>query len=478
MTRPFRLSLFLFPAMLLSACAGMQHKPDPALSPAQVEAPPSFALSPDIAQQDRTQIDTLLPAKDPGFEALKALALQDAPTLSAALARIDEARAQSERAKANRQPSLSGEASISGQRSNGNGLGGNLPAGINVDRYITNFGGNIVAGWDPDIFGALRASERATMIRIDVAQADALAVRHSLVAAIGGNVIDWRTVQARRETLQNDVATAEDLLSITRTRTRAGISPGLDAVQAETLLAQARAQLAPLEGEQARIIGALITLTGQPADIVMAKLDQVGKSFGPTNSFATTPAAMLRARPDVAAAEAQLKAADADIAVTAAQRFPKLSLSGTLGLFALALGDLFSADAIVGTLGAGIAGPIMDFGRIEAEIDASKARAKQAFANYRGAVFTALGDAETAYGQLEAARNEVQLLERQEVLEADAVKLTSIRYRRGLSDFRAVLNAQRELNAVRAATDVAQGRLHRARIALWLALGGSAGMVE
>ena len=140
---------------------------------------------------------------------------------------------------------------------------------------------------------------------------------------------------------------------------------------------------------------------------------------------------------------------------------------------AFALGDVLSADTIVGSLSAGIAGPLLDFGRIDAEIDGSKARAKEAFAVYRGTVFTALGDAETAYGQVEGAREEVMALEKQIALEEDAIYLASIRYKRGLVDFRTVLNAQRQLNIVNTNVSLARGRHERARVALWLALGGS-----
>ncbi|MEO0441409.1 MAG: TolC family protein [Pseudomonadota bacterium] len=468
-----RLILILGSGLALSGCAALQHRADSSLDPASVTISERFVLAEDIAEQDRSQISQLLPAGDPAFEDLRSVALGNAPTLAAALARIDQARAQAAQAGANRLPNISGDVSVTGQRINTATFGGNLPSGVGIDRYTTTFGSNILASWDPDIFGQLRATQRAAVIRIDAAEADAQGVRHSLTAAIAGDIVDWRTLQARRATLESDIATAADLMEVTSKRSRAGISPGLDAVQAETLLAQARAQMAPLEGERARIIGSLVTLTGLSADRVINALEKVQPGFAPTTGFAATPAAMLRARPDIAAAEARLRAADQDVAAAAAQRFPRLTLSGTLGLISLALGDLFSNDAIVGTLGAGIAGPILDFGRIESEIDAGKARAREAFADYRAAVFTALGDAEAAYGQLEATRREVALLEQQEALEVDSVNLTSLRYRRGLTDFRAVLNAQRQLNAVRSTADLARGRLHRTRIGLWLALGGS-----
>ena len=474
MTRAAKIIGLTFSSLALASCASMGvPSVDSALGPDNVAVPENFVLAPDVTAQDRTLIDRLLPLDDPAFLVLRQMAETGAPTLAAALSRIDQARAQSRLAGANRRPNIGADASVTETRQNPDSFGGTLPPGISIDRYRTSFGTNIAASWDLDIFGQLRATERAARIRTDAATADAAAVRQGLVSAIAGQVIDWRTVNAQFATLQNDVTTAQDLFQLTGSRARAGLVPGFDAVQAETLLAQAKAQLEPLAAERARIIGALITLTGQPASEVIAALDQAGPTSGTMTSPATTPAEMLRARPDVAAAEARLAAADADIAVAAAQRFPKLTLSGTLGLLAFALGDLFSADTVVGSLGAGITGPLLDFGRIDAEIDASKARTKEAFADYRGAVFTALGDAETAYGQAAAAEKEVTALEHQQALEKDAVYLAGIRYRRGLDDFRTVLNAQRQLNAVNSNVNAAIGRRDRARVALWLALGGS-----
>lgn len=262
-------------------------------------------------------------------------------------------------------------------------------------------------------------------------------------------------------------------MRLTDARAKAGISPGLDAVQAQSLIADARSRLAALPGERAIIVGALVTLTGQDTATVLDSLKSGTVLSDAPQPPLSTPSVMLRARPDVAAAEARLAAADADIAAAAAQRFPKLTLSGAIGLLSFALGDLFSNDAVVGSLGAGIAGPLLDFGRVGAQIDQSKANAREAFASYRGTVFTALGETETAYGQVASVDAEVSSLMEQEKLEQDAEYLLGIRYRNGLSDFRDVLNARRALNTTRTQVAIANGRASRARVALWQALGGS-----
>ena len=122
---------------------------------------------------------------------------------------------------------------------------------------------------------------------------------------------------------------------------------------------------------------------------------------------------MLRQRPDIIAAEYRLGAANAEIAAAAAARFPQISINAALGLAALALGDVFSADSLTASLGGSLAGPLLDFGRVAAQIYARQAGANEAFAVYRRAVFVGIGEAETALGTLQANRNLLAALEAQ-----------------------------------------------------------------
>ncbi len=474
MKKPVKIAFAFATSLTLAGCSTMgTGKTSAELDPATVATPAAFALASDVIAQDRETLDTLLPTDDPAFTTLRTAAEEDAPTLAAALARIDAARAAAKGADANRLPAVAADGSISRTRSNPGSFGTNLPPGISIDRNQTSYGANITANWDIDIFGGLRASARAASIRINAATADAAAVRLALVSAIAANIVDWRTLQNRAVVLQEDLAAAENLMRLTEERARAGIAPGLDAVQAESLIADARSRLAALPGERAVIVGALVTLTGKDTATILESLKSEPSKASAPRPPLSSPSEMLRARPDVTAAEARLAATDADIAAAAAERFPKITLSGAIGLLSFALGDLFSNDSLVGSLGAGIAGPLLDFGRVDAQIDQSKANAREAFASYRGAVYTALGEAETAYGQVASVDAEVVSLIAQEKLEEDAEYLLGIRYRNGLSDFRDVLNARRTLNTTRTQVAIANGRALRARVALWQALGGS-----
>ncbi len=463
-----RLGLVALVSASLGACvAGPSATTDmgpPAL-------PASFAFQPDTGTA--ASVEALLPQNDPAWRDLSALALADAPRLAEAIARIDAARAGARLAGANRLPSLSANASITGQRINPAQFGGALPPGVNIDRDQVIYGANLVAAWDPDIFGRLRAQERGALARIDAAGADAAAVRLALLGEIAGAVVDWRTLAAREAALGEDLAAAERLAQLAGTRERAGLSPGFDRVRAESIAAASRSRLTALDSDRARLIGRLTTLTAQPAQQVRTALAQEKGATTQPAPPATLPSALLANRPDIQAAAARLAASDADLYAAAARRFPQFDLSATLGLLAFDIGDVFDNDSIVGSVVGGLLAPIVDFGRVGAGIDAAEADKRIAFEAYRGAVFTALGEAETGYGLVAAADAELAAAQAEFASAERAARLADTRYRAGLSDFLTVLESRRTADASGDRVAAAQGRAQRARIVLWQALGGS-----
>jgi multidrug efflux system outer membrane protein len=181
---------------------------------------------------------------------------------------------------------------------------------------------------------------------------------------------------------------------------------------------------------------------------------------------------LLANRPDVRVASARLAASDYELAATAAKRFPRFDLSATVGLLAFGLGGLFDTGSVVGSLAAAVAGPLLDFGRIAAEIDGAAAEKQAAFQRYRGAVYEALGSAETAYGLIAAADREAGAASEEAALATRQSRLAETRYRAGLSDFLTVLEARRGADGSRERAAAALGRAHRARVLLWQALGG------
>jgi outer membrane protein TolC len=184
------------------------------------------------------------------------------------------------------------------------------------------------------------------------------------------------------------------------------------------------------------------------------------------------PSTLLTNRPDVLAAGARLRAADAEVAAAAAARFPRLTLSSALGLLALSIGGLFDGDALSASAGGELAGPLLDFGRIAAEIDRAEAGTFEAFADYREAVFSALGDAEGGYALVAAADRELAAANAEFAAADRAARLTETRFRAGLSNLLLVLDARRLALAAGERAAASRGRALRARISLWQALGG------
>lgn len=459
-----------FAALALTASLGAcVAGPPPEIATPTPELPANFLYQPD--GQTSANLGMLMPVQDPAFSDLAARAFENAPSLAEALAQVEGARAGARRAGAERLPRVDADGNVTENRINPAQFGDAGQQGF-IPRSQTSYGANIVASWDADIFGRLRSQERAALARIDSADAAANAVRIALVSEIAANVIDWRTLSARTDALEEDVLAATQLAGLAKSREDAGLAPGFDRVRAEAAASASRSRLAALESDRARIVGRLVTLTGLDGQAVNAALAQGGPFLEPPPPPAALPSELLINRPDVLSAAAELAATDQDLAAAARARFPRLTLSAVLGLLAFSPGDIFDEDSVVGTLTAGVAGPLLDFGRIEAEIDGAAANKKVAFQAYRGAVYQALGDAETAYGLIEASDAETQLsIQERDELER-AARLANTRYRAGLADFLTVLEARRAADASGERAAAALGRSHRARVLLWQALGG------
>ena len=457
------------PLLLPLALAACVMQPAPEIATPTPALPEAFFYQP--GSETGAALAALLPQDDPAWRTLSQAALAEAPSLGEAMARIDTARAGARRAGAERLPNISADGSVRQNRINPAQFG---PAGEQglIPSEQTFYGANITASWDPDIFGRLKAQERAALARIDAASAQARGVRLALLAEIAASVTDWRVLDARAATIEADSAAARQLAGLAKVREDAGIAPGFDRARADATASSSAVRLAALDSERARLIGRFVTLTGQNGATVRAALAAPGSALTPAPAPAALPSDLLANRPDVATAAANLAASDADLAAAARARFPRITLSGVIGLLAFDPDDFFDTDSLVGTLTAAVAGPLLDFGRVGAGIDAAAADKRAAFAAYRGAVFQALGDAEAAYGIVGAADNEARLSVEERDQLTRAAGLADIRYRAGLASFLEVLEARRAADASGERAAAALGRAARARIVLWQALGG------
>ncbi len=448
-------------ALLLAGCAKVGPMPDVA----SVPLPATFVFGPETAAD--LPLVNLLPAQDSALAPLLNAALQ-APNLEAALTRVDAARALVRGAAAARLPDLSGNGNATTNRASAAGQAGN-PV---FDRDTNQFQVGAQASWDLDLFGRLRANQRAALARLDAAGADADAVRLALESDIATTLIDYRDASNRETVVGRDLSDALELVRLTRIRARAGIVPGFDVVRAESLARDARARLAPFAGSKASALGRIVALTATEPQTVLSLLSGAGVVGLPPVLATGVPSLFLKNRPDIRAAASRLSATKQDVAAAAAARFPRITLTGALGLLTLGANSLFSGEALSASLGAGVAGPLIDFGRIGSEIDRQKALTREAFANYRGSVFQAIGETEGALGTYSAALSRARALADQAAGDADSLNIAQERYRLGLTDFLTVIDAQRTLNATRQNAEAARLDAHRQAVILYRTLGG------
>jgi NodT family efflux transporter outer membrane factor (OMF) lipoprotein len=458
-------------ALLLAGCA----TPEPRSAAIQPLPQSWFAPAPDAPAPEDWWRARL---RDPALRRLVEAALANSPDLAGAVARIELARAGLRASEADRLPALNGSSSVTYNRTSTQEFGFQAPAGAppgqgpQIDRERILYRIGIDGSWDADLFGRLAAERRAASARVDAAGFDAAAVRLSLVTDVARNFVAGRAASAREAIANDNVRSARDSVSIASERVRVGLAPGIDRIRAENLLAEAASSVPSIQAERSGRIAALATLTGLPP----AEIDTLVGAVAATPRFeapaASVPSVLLQRRPDIAAALARVAAADADTAAAVRARYPRLSITATLGLVATALGDLFSADALSATAGPGLAGPLLDFGRNRARVAESRARASEAVANYRAAILRAFGEVETNLALVDARSRQRLALDRQLATAREAVDVARIQYRSGLSDYLGVLDAERALNRVRDQIAAIEAETADAQIALFRTIGG------
>lgn len=453
--------LALLAALLLTGCAaGPDYRP-PALSApsqwARLEPAPLSAEPADIAQWWQKFGDPLLAACVE--EALRAQ-----PDLALAQARLRQARAQRIATAASQWPELSGTASASRSDTSSQ-------TGSGFTRRL--YRAELDASWELDLFGGVRRSVEAAEADIAAAQANLAATRVSLAAETATAYVDVRNFQNRLVIARNNLARQLDTLQLTEWRARAGLVSSQDVEQARANVEQTRAQIPVLEQNLAAAEDRLALLMAQPVAAVRARLAKVQPLPPvPARIAVGIPADTLRQRPDVAAAERALAAATARVGVAEAARWPRLTLSGTLGLEALSAGALTDAGSGFSTVVAQLAAPLFDAGKRRAQVEVEDALRDQAEAQYRKTVLTALSEVEDALAAVSSARGREASLAVAAEAARNAALLARHRYQAGLIDFQSVLDTERSQLAVEDALAAARADRVSSMIRLYKALGG------
>lgn len=396
----------LIGATMLSGCTvGPDYKGPPALG---AGAPPAA-----FARGGAAPATAPLAGKwwtalgDPLLNSLQDRALAANADLAAAQARIRQARAALKAQRANALPSVSAtgayaHASLPGlnvQQDSGSGSSGSSDSNGSSSFDFYNIGFD--ASWELDLFGANRRSVEASRAQAEQMDAKLADAQVTLTAEVAQAYVNLRDRQRRIALGQRSVTLGEQALALTRQRFDHGTATRAELEQARQQLEEARAQLVPLATQRDSYCDELATLLALAPGALDAELQaptstDAAVPLPPAQVAIGDPAALLRNRPDIRAAERELAMQIAKIGTAEAARFPKVQFMGIFGLGGTSPSDLVDPSSFTALLAPQISWSFLDFGRNRAKVAQAEAVRDEAEAKYRAAVLSGLRDAEGA----------------------------------------------------------------------------------
>ena len=448
-------------ALIATACTTMEPK----LGRADPAIPTSWpAGSPALVHAEAT-----LPAltykqvfTDRRLQTLIEQALVNNRDMMAAAANIAAAREQYRIQRAQQLPQVDAQAGVTVTGDSSNDLGTQYQLGVGVPNF------------EIDLFGRVRSLTHAQLQQYLATEAGARATRLTLVSDVADAWLNYAADSSLLLIAQKTIESAQFSVRLTRLRLKGGIAARTDLDQAELILAQAEADLAQQKTLIAQDVNVLQLLVGRP--IAPALLP--GSIDDAVPAIAEVPAGLdsyvLLRRPDVLQAEYQLRAANANIGAARAALFPRITLTGLVGLASSALGGLFTGGAFGASAGANATYSIFQAGAARANVRLTEAQRNATLASYQRAVQTAFREVADALARRATMDAQLGAAQRLQAAGADSYTLTEARYRAGIDPFLNVLLAQRAYYT--AQTTLVQTKTTAAhnRVALYESLGGDA----
>ncbi|MBQ1541182.1 MAG: efflux transporter outer membrane subunit [Caulobacteraceae bacterium] len=402
---------------------------------------------------------------DAKLRGLIEIALRDNRDLRVATANIAQARAQYRIVRAPLLPAVNASVSQSQGRSPS-------PLTGQVD-YSRSYQGQVAASaYELDLFGRVRSLSNEALEKYLATEEGRRNVQISLVSEVANAYLNLGADQARLQLAQNTLDAQQKSLDLVTRRFQLGTASKLDVRQAETTVEQARSDLAGYTAQVAEDQNALTLLLGAPLpdDLRPAGLPDAAAEL--VDVPAGLPSEVLTRRPDVLAAEHQLKAANADIGAARAAFLPRITLTGSAGSVSPKLSDLFSGGTGVWSFTPQISLPIFQGGANLAGLRYSQASRDVAVAQYEKAVQTAFREVADALAERGSIATRLGAQTALAASTADTLRLSEARYTRGVDNYLTVLVSQNAYYA--AQQSLISARLAEAsnRVALYKVLGG------
>ncbi|HEY9027211.1 MAG TPA: efflux transporter outer membrane subunit [Burkholderiaceae bacterium] len=406
---------------------------------------------------------------DPQLDALEARAMADSPTLAIAAARLAQARATVTATSAGLFPSLS-----LGSRDQRLRISANRPlanySSPNFSTVQNDFTLNASASYEVDLAGRVRRSVEGAKASAAQSAADLANTRLVVGAELASDWFSLVTLDASLDVLARSIALQRKALDFVSNRHELGAGTGLEVAQQQALLDNTLTQVDVLGRQRAQFEHAIATLVGAPAPSF--SIAPVTRSLQPPAIALGVPSDLLQRRPDVAAAERAMAAANAQIGVASAAFYPSVTLAPGIGEESRILGALFDAPSLVWSIGVSATQTLFDAGRTRANVDFARAGYDASVASYRRTVLVAMQEVEDGITGVAALDRAVTQAQRAADSSQRVLDMAQARYEGGVSTYLDVITAQQTLLSAQLQAAQLAGQRQLAATALVKALGG------
>ena len=406
---------------------------------------------------------------DARLDALQEQALRGSQTLAVAAARLRQARASVSALSAGQLPQVAAGARIARQK-----ISANRPlTNYNAQNYSTvqdDFLLSLTVSYEADLSGRVASGIAAAEASAEQSAADLENTRLLLTAELATAYFNLRALDTELDVLSRSIALQRRSLEVVKARHELGATSGLDVAQQQALLDTTLTQVDVLRRQRGLFEHAIATLTGTPAPAFSLPVDVT--ALAPPEIPLGVPSDVLERRPDVAAAERAMAAANAQIGIAQAAFYPSITLAPNIGLDSRSLPALFNSASLLWSIGVSATQVLFDAGRTQANVAFANAGYEATVANYRRVVLTAMQEVEDGISSLAAlqsayAQSRVAITSAQRVLE-----LATSRYEGGVATSLDVITAQQSLlNSERQAAQL-RGQQLLTSVFLVKALGG------
>ncbi len=414
---------------------------------------------------------------EPELEGLIATANESNQNLRQAVARVDEARALARVAGSFLYPTISNDPSFSRTRYSANRdsavTGQKVQKGVTINDWLIP----IDLAYEIDVWGRVRRSFESARAQAKASEDDVGVIRLIVETDVTRFYYALRSLDSQAQILEQTVVAYREQVRLLSVQLRTGLAGPIVVSQAQAQLQTTLAQQRDVLRARADQEHALAILCGRPASSFAVPVNPLGE-VSPPAVPPGLPAQLLARRPDVAEAEQNLVAANAQIGVATAEFYPRFMLTSSAGFESADISTVFNWQSRVWSILPSVSIPIFQGGRLRANLDATQARYRQAVAAYTNQVLIAYGDVEDALTDLRALTDEVGSLREAVTASQDYLRFAQAQFKYGLVDYLIVIDAERTLLANQLSLAQTVNLQMSASVRLIKALGGGWSPIE